>query len=800
MLRNYFSVAFRNLLRNRASSIINIGGLAVGMTVALLIGLWIDDELAFDKYHKNYDRIAQVIEQQTVNGTISTFEVMPFPIGKQLQNDYAGDFKYVVMASIPGASFLTAGTKSLSVNGIYMDVDAPRMLTLDMIEGDLDGLKDPHSILLAASTAKAIFGAVTAIGNVISIGNRLQVKITGIYADLPVNTTFHDLGFIAPWSLYITTADWIRNSQTKWDNNSFKTYTQLTDHASLGAVGKKIIDCKQTHVAPEDKKYQTKIILNPMRDWHLRSRWDDNGIKGGGPIEYVWLFGLIGIFVLILACINFMNLSTARSERRAREVGIRKTIGSRRWQIIGQFYSESLLVVVTAFLLSLLLAELSLPFFNSIAGKKMAIPFDNPVFWLLCVSFTIVSGLIAGSYPALYLSSFNPVKVLKGTFKAGRLASLPRKVLVVLQFTISIVLAIGTIVVYNQLQHTRNRPTGYDRNGLLMIPMRSADFYGKFDVLQSALKRSGAVLEFAESHSPLNGVWSSNDGFSWAGSNPQAPYEFATIWVTHDFGKAVGWQFQAGRDFSKAFATDSTAVIANETAILFMGLKDPVGKTIRWGTGKDAKNLTIIGVIKDMVMESPFEPVKQTFYFLDYNNVNWMILKLDPKASTASALTKIETVFKKYIPSAPFAYTFADAEYAAKFTTEVRIGKLSTFFATLAIFISCLGLFGLASFVAEQRTKEMGVRKVLGASVLQVWRILTVDFIRLVLISLLVAIPLAYFAMHNWLLSYPYRTGLPWWIFAMAAAGTLLLTIITVSYQAIRAGLVNPVKSLRTGG
>ncbi len=331
----------------------------------------------------------------------------------------------------------------------------------------------------------------------------------------------------------------------------------------------------------------------------------------------------------------------------------------------------------------------------------------------------------------------------------------------------------------------------------MMIPMRSGDFYGKFDLLRDALKRSGAVREFAESHSPLHGLWSSNDAFSWPGSNPELPNEFGTDWVTHDFGKTVGWQFKAGRDFSKDFATDSSAVIANESAIKFMGLKDPVGKTIRWGTGKDARSLTIIGVIKDMLMESPFDPVKQTFYFLDYNNVNWIILKLDPNSSVGSSLAKIEAVFKRYIPAAPFDYTFADTEFAAKFATEERIGKLSTFFATLAIFISCLGLFGLASFVAEQRTKEMGVRKVLGATVLHVWKLLTRDFVLLVLISLLVAIPLAYFGMQSWLKPYSYKTGLPWWIFATAAAGALLLTIITVSYQAMRAAFSNPVDSLR---
>jgi ABC-type antimicrobial peptide transport system permease subunit len=777
---------------------INIGGLAVGITVALLIGLWIADELNYDKYHKNYDRIAQLWEQQTVNGNISTFKYMPIPLGKQLKTDYAGDFKQVVLSSTPGIAILTVGAQHFDRNGLYMDVDAPEMFTLEMLAGTRDGLKDPHSILLSASTAKAIFGDKPAIGNRVTIGTNLAVKVTGVYADLPENTTLHDVAFIAPWDLYLANNNWVRNSQNQWDNNSFFIYVQLADNARPETVAKKIVDYKQAHVDPVDKKYQTKLVLNSMSDWHLRSHWDENGVRTGGAIQYLWLFGFIGLFVLILACINFMNLSTARSERRAREVGIRKTVGSLRSQIIAQFYSESLLVVAIAFALSLGLVELSLPFFNDLAGKKMSIPFGNPVFWILCISFTLASGIVAGSYPALYLSSFNPVKVLKGTFKAGRLASLPRKVLVVVQFTISIVLAIGTMVVYLQVRYTRNRPVGYDRTGLMMVSMRTSDFYGKYDLLGNALKSSGAVTDFAESHSPLHALWSNSDGFSWPGSDPEVPNEFGTDWVTHDFGKTVGWQFTAGRDFSRDFKTDSTAVIANETAIRYMGLKNPIGTTITWGIGKDAKRLTIIGVIKDMLMESPFDPVKQTIYFLDYNNVNWMVLKLNPNAGAAASIAKVETIFKKYIPAAPFDYTFADSEFAVKFAAEQRIGKLSTFFASLAIFISCLGLFGLASFVAEQRTKEIGVRKILGASVGSVWKLLTMDFVMLVVISLVLAIPLAWLGMNAWLHTYTYRTGIPWYIFAAAAAGALALTIATVSFQAIKAGLINPVRSLRS--
>ena len=571
----------------------------------------------------------------------------------------------------------------------------------------------------------------------------------------------------------------------------------MDEEYPLYQFNKKIIDVKLKHVEPEDKKFHAQIFLHPMRDWHLRSHFD-NGRQNGGLIEYVWLFLIIGIFVLILACINFMNLSTARSEKRAREVGIRKAIGSLRAQLIGQFYSESLLVVVFAFVLALIMVQLVLPWFNAVADKRMSVPWSNPWFWLAGIGFSLITGIIAGSYPALYLSSFQPVKVLKGTFRVGRFASLPRKVLVVLQFTISLALIIGTAVVYSQIQYTKNRPIGYDRNGLMMINMKSPDFYRKFDVLKTELKNAGAVTEMAESSSPLTGVWSNSGGFNWQGKDPNLDADFATIWVTHEFGKAVNWQFKEGRDFSRDFATDSSSIIMNEIAVKFMGLKNPVGTMVKWGDGPQAKSYKIIGVIKDMLMQSPYENVKQTFYFMDYENVNWIILKLNPNRSASESIAKIEAVFRKIIPSAPFDYQFADTSFASKFEAEERIGKLSTFFAVLAIFISCLGLFGLASFVAEQRTKEIGVRKVLGASVINLWGMLSKDFVFLVILSCFIAAPVAYYFMHDWLQHYTYRTEISWWIFAVTSIGALLITLLTVSFQSIKAALMNPVKSLRS--
>ncbi len=530
-----------------------------------------------------------------------------------------------------------------------------------------------------------------------------------------------------------------------------------------------------------------------MRDWHLRSHWED-GKQTGGLIEYVWLFSLVGIFVLLLACINFMNLSTARSEKRAREVGIRKAIGSLRGQLIRQFYSESLLVVLPAFLFSLALVQGVLPWFNQIANKDLAIPWGNPVFWGIGIGTAFLTGIIAGSYPALYLSSFQPISVLKGTFRAGRFSSIPRKILVVFQFTTSLALIIGTIIVFQQVQYSRNRPIGYDRNGLMMIRMKSKDFYGIYGALNTELKNTGAVTQMSEASSPMTDVWSSENGFEWEGKNPGMVANFNTDHVTPDFGKTVGWTVEQGRDFSDAYGMDSSSIILNQAAVKFMGIKNPVGTIIRWGNNGPLKNYQVVGVVKDILAESPYDNVRQTAYFMNYDNVNWIILRLNPGRSARESIAKVETVFKKLIPSSPFDYQFASEEFAAKFATEDRIGKLSTFFAALAIFISCMGLFGLASFVAEQRTKEIGIRKVLGASVANLWRMMSGDFVFLVVISCLIAMPLAWYFMSGWLRNYSYHTEIAWWVFGLSGCGVMMLTLFTVSFQAIRAALANPAK------
>jgi putative ABC transport system permease protein len=792
MFKNYFKTAFRNLVRSKGYSAINIGGLAVGMSIAILIGLWIWDELSTNKYHKNYDRIVRVMQHQVFNGEIGTQFANPAVTANQIRTQYGADFKYVLQSSWNFNHTIANGEKKLLKPGSFFEPGVGDMLSLKMLKGSRDGLKDPYSIMLSESLAKAQFGDEDPINKVLRIDNKYDVKVTGVYEDLPYNTWFRDLKYIMPWSLYLIQNPWIEKMENPWGSNFTQTFAQVADNADIEKVSAKIRNVKYDQVGPEEKKYKAAMFLHPMSKWHLYSDFK-NGVNTGGRIQYVWLFGIVGLFVLLLACINFMNLSTARSEKRAREVGVRKAVGSSRRYLVLQFFSESFMVVFFAYVLSIVLVVIALPFFNEMSDKKISFLWANPVFWLMGLGVCIITGIVAGSYPALYLSSFNPVKVLKGTFRAGRFASIPRKVLVVVQFSVSVVLIVGTVIVYQQIQYAKGRPVGYDRSSLVYVSLSEA-IAPKFDALRNELRTGNVVIDMAKSGSPPVAVWNTNGGFNWEGKDPNQAVDFPNNAVTHEYGKVIGWKIVKGRDFSRDFATDSLAFIMNESAAKFLGWKDPIGKILEW----EGKPYTVIGVVKDMIVESPYEPIRGSLFHLNQENANVILLKLNPNQVASTAIEKLTTTFRKYDPASVFEFQFVDEEFARKFGEEERIGKLATSFAVLAIFISCLGLFGLASFVAEQRTKEIGIRKVLGASVSNVWRLLSKQFVILVFISLLVSLPLAYYFMNNWLQNYQYRTGLAWWIFAAAGAGALLITLLTVSFQAIRAALSNPVKSLRT--
>jgi putative ABC transport system permease protein len=793
MLKNYFKTALRNLARSKSHSLINITGLSIGMAVALLIGLWMYDEISFDHHFTNYNRIAQVIQNVTNNGTVETWTSVPFPLAEELRKNYGSGFSHVVMCRVDN-HLVTVGDNKLKKQGGFFEPGAAEMFSLKMLRGNWKGLDDPSSIFLSESMAKAYFGNADPVNKIVKIDDLPVVKVTGVYQDFPRNSSFADLQFMSPWALFYNDATWLKTIEDPWRPNFVTLYVQLADHEDLARVGHLIKDAKLKKVNAHLAAKKPELLLQPMSNWHLYSQFKD-GVNVGGAIQYVWMFGTIGLFVLLLACINFMNLSTAQSEKRAKEVGIRKTLGSLRRQLIIQFFNESLLTVVFAFALSLAFVSLALPFFNEVADKQMSILWNNSMFWLLSILFILFTALIAGSYPAFYLSSFKPIKVLKGTFKAGRLAAAPRKILVVLQFTVSVALIIGTIIVYRQIQFAKDRPVGYNRNRLITIPTMNGSIHKHFEAVKDELLRTGAISSITEAGSPTTDFSNSTSGLSWQGKDPNLSIDFSVSDITYDYGQTLNWQIKEGRNFSKAYATDSSALLLNEAAVKFIGLKKTVGAIMSWW----GHPVTVIGVVKDMVVGSPYDQAVPTIYSLMGPNDagNDVIVRVNPSVSTKEALSKITPVFRQFNPDQPFEYNFVDEEYARKFSNEERVGRLASFFALLAVVISCLGLFGLMSFVAEQRKKEIGIRKVLGASVFNVWHLLSRDFVMLVVISFLISIPLSWFFMHGWLQNYHYRAALSWWIFLAAGAGALAITMAVVSFQAIKAALTNPVRSLR---
>jgi ABC-type antimicrobial peptide transport system permease subunit len=789
MYKSYIKTGWRNLLRNKGYSLINIGGLATGMAVTILIGLWIWNECSFNRNFKNYSRVAQVWQFVTFDVEKSSYDVLPIPLAEELRAKYP-DFESVSL-SVSREVVLATGDKKLLKTGRYVESYFTEMMSLKMLAGLRNDLNDINAIMLSESLAKELFVEEDPLNKMLVVNENLNVKITGVYENFPVNSTFSNVMFLAPWNLFVSTDSYTSRSIHEWDENSFGIFVALKEGSDFETVSEKIRDIRMKRDDPPG--YKPEFFLHPMSKWHLYSDFK-NGVNTGGLITFVWLFGIIGIFVLILACINFMNLSTARSEKRAREVGLRKSIGSVRSQLILQFLCESLLTAVIGFILSLVLAQLILPFFNEVSGKQISILWNNPWFWLLGFAFSLITGLVAGSYPALYLSSFAPVKVLKGTFRPGRFAALPRKILVVLQFTVSITLMIGITVVFRQVEFARSRPVGYDRSSLIDIRISTTNLHEHYEALRNDLLNSGAVEEVAESMGTMADDYGGTTNLSWQGKNPETHPLFMACRVTHEFGKTIGWEVTEGRDFSRDHATDNGSMILNESAVKMMGFKKPTDELVRTG-GKEYK---VIGVVRDVIKDSPFKPVKPTFFVLDYESVNVISIRLAQKMSTAEALGKVEAIFKKYNPAVPFEYNFVDARYASKFSDETRIGKLAVFFASLAVFISCLGSFGLASFVTEQRTKEIGVRKVMGASVFNLWKMLSKDFILLVILSVCFSIPIAYYFMNNWLQNYEYRTSMSWWIFAVSALCALVITLFTVSYQSIKAAMANPIKSLRS--
>jgi putative ABC transport system permease protein len=792
MFKNYLLVALRQLTRNRGYSFVNIFGLATGMAIALVIGIWAYDELSVDQHIPNGDRVVEIMQNQWAQGQTDE-KNPPRYVGTTVspalnpwlhKEQYQDVFDLTAMALWPGQHLLVNGDKSIVHTGTSAEYTFPIIFGFPFLSGTPESMRDPNTALISRSTAIALYGTENAVGKTFNYENRRPFTVGGVYADQPANSSLRDYNFFI--SMANEETSWVRNIDN-FENHSCRMYALLADNVTADQATARIKNICSPYVK---FAYETYEVF-PFRSLYLY--YNEGSSLGDGRIGYVRMLSLIGVFILLLACINFMNLVTARSEKRAKEVGIRKTVGSLRGHLIAQFLGESVLLALISFVLAIALAALTLPWFDQLSGKTMTFPWTNPLFWSFSLICALLTGLLAGSYPAFYLSSFRPVKVLKGLFKAGRGASNPRKVLVVTQFAISLALIIGTIVVFRQVQFAKDQPLGYDQRGLITVPVNTQEIDSHYEALRQVLLNTGIVANVANSSTDLNS-FGMNNFLEWEGMSAEAKnLTFRDVFVNADFGPTIGWSIVKGRDFSRSHVSDSTAAIVNETGASILGFTDPIGKSIKhWG-----KSYTIIGVTKDIISNSPYYPV-QPAIFLGDGGHSVFTIRIKPGTPVRTALAAMEPVFKKFNPASPFIYSFIDEEYQKKFNTESRIGNLATVFSGLAILISCLGLFGLASFVAEQRTKEIGVRKVLGASVTGLWALLSAEFIKLVALSMLIAMPVAYYFMDQWLENYALRTSLSAWIFVVAGAGLLLVTLATVSFQVVKAALINPVKSLRS--
>lgn len=786
MIRNFFKIAWRNLLRSKGFSAINIAGLVVGMASAILILLWIQNEVSYDQFHVKKDRIYEAWNRAEFSGELNCWNTTPKVLARTLEKDLPE-----VEASVRvdwGSNFLfTVGDKKLTVRGSMVDSNFLQVFSFPLIKGRPGQvLQDMHSIVLTETLAKKLFGKEDPMGKIIRIENKDNFTVTGIMEDLPNNTRFR-FEYLLPWAYKRARGD----DDQYWGNNSTRTYVLLKQNASFQSAQSKIKVIKQRYAKDEPK---WEMFLYPLEKWRLYSSFTNGKEDGGGRITFVRLFGIVAAFILLIACINFMNLSTARSEKRAKEVGIRKVVGAQKISLVGQFISESLLLALIAGFLAIIVVQCSLGGFNKLTDKQLYIPYGNPWFWLGGLVFVLFTGLLAGSYPAFFLSSFRPVKVLKGTFKKAQALVAPRKVLVVLQFTFAIVLIICTIIVKQQIDYAQSRQNGYNKHNLV-YHLFTGDVEKNFELIRQELLSAGVATSITKTSAPITESWSDGWGQEWEGKDPNDKTDFYRYNADEGLGKTAGLQFVQGRDFDlKKFPTDSTGMIINESSLKVMKFKDPIGKIVK----DNGMEWHIVGVIKDFILTNPYEPTRPMLIAGGKAWFNVMLIRFNPNNTTATNLKTMERVFKKYNSEYPFEYKFVDEEYARKFEDEQRIATLAGLFAGLTIFISCLGLFGLAIYMAESRVKEIGVRKVLGASVTGLAALLSKDFLKLVMIAFVVASPVAWWAMHAWLSDYTYRVSIQWWVFAMAGFLAVAIALVTVSYQAVKAALANPVKSLRT--
>ncbi|MCC7401109.1 MAG: ABC transporter permease [Chitinophagaceae bacterium] len=793
MFRNYLKITFRGLWKNKVFSAINISGLAIGMSSALLIFLWMQNEWSMDRFHKNEKRIYLMYNRdKDSRGETWAWPNTPKILASTLKKDYPEVEDVIRFNNI--TFLLSAGEKKLNKRGAFVDSGFLNIFSFPLLEGSPKNiLKGSYSMVLTEKLAKALFGNEDAVGKIVRVDSVNNCTVTGVLKDLPGNTQF-DFEYLLSWN-YMHKLGW---DDENWDNNSVKTYVLLKQGASASEFDSKIKDITINHTKGSPAASTTEVFTQPLSRAYLYAK-SGNGKLVGGQIVTVRLFGIIAAFILLIACINFMNLSTARSEKRAKEVGIRKVVGAQKYSLVFQFLGESILISVLAFVIALFIVQISLGSFNQLVGKQLSIDYTNPLLWTFSLLFILFTGALAGSYPAFYLSAFRPVKVLKGAFKKANALITPRKALVTVQFTFAIILIISTIIVARQINYGAERQSGYNQNNLVYL-FTQGDVDKHYQAIKNELLSSGVALSVTHSANPITQRWGDSWGFQWKGSTKaDEKIDFLRMGSDAGFVKTMGLKLVGGRDIDiYNYPTDSNAILLNEAAVRAMHVKDPIGLTMHY-TG-DTNMFHVVGVIHDFIIESPFQKeISPMIVFgpgLDYFQV--VHIRLNPEKPASAAIAGVQEIFKKYNPMYPPEYVFADESYAKKFKEAERTGTLAALFAGLTIFISCMGLFGLATYMAESRIKEIGVRKVLGASVIGITSLLSRDFLKLVLVSFVIAAPIAWWAMSKWLDSYTYRIQMEWWVFLFAGIISLIIAMVTVSFQAIRAAIANPIKSLRT--
>ncbi|QEC65968.1 FtsX-like permease family protein [Panacibacter ginsenosidivorans] len=791
MFGNYFKTAWRNLVRNKAFSAINILGLALGITCSLLIILWVQDERSVDGFHTNGKQLYQVYERNYYDGKIDASYPTQGLLAEELKRvvpevQYASSLDYAAQAG--SSNTFEAANKINKMQGSFAGEDFFKMFSYHLLQGKAEtALNAPNVIAISRRMAEQFFGSVTnAVGKTIRFDNKEDLQVTAVFENVPANSSVQ-FDFLRSWIDYVKQNDWVHN----WGNTSPSTFVQLRVDANPAKVGEQIKDFIYKY-QQKDNTFRMELALQPYAEKYLHSTFK-NGYVDGGRIEYVRLFIIVAIFILLIACINFMNLATAQSARRAKEVGLRKVIGAARFSLIKQFIGEAMMLTFFSMIIAFTLTVLLLPAFNSLTGKQLSLPFTEPAFWFSLIGLLLVTGFIAGSYPALFLSSLKPIRVLKGSLKFSGGATFFRQAMVVLQFSLSVIFIAGMIIIYKQMDYIQTKNIGYDRENLVYIPIEG-DLVKNYELLKDEATKMPGVVSVSKMRNSPTVIEHHTGSITWPGKDPNLTISFADGVVGYDFIKTMKLQLMDGRDFSKDFGADSIAFILNETAASRMGFQHAVGQTVTWGNhpGK------VIGVIKDFHFNSMHQAIDPLIVRLD-ENWNWgTILVRTEAGKTKETLSGLEKICKELNPKFPFTFQFSDQEYTKLYNSEQVVSKLSDYFAFLAIFISCLGLFGLATFTAAQRTKEIGVRKVLGASVPNIVSLLSANFLKPVAISMLIAFPIAWYAMNQWLQGFAYKVSIDWWVFALAGLVTVCIALITVSYQSIKAALRNPVKSLRT--